>query len=176
MGFNDWTPGVPQFKQRGPSQKVLRRKKLKALRGKEDAEKAIVRRRDKRCRFPLCKCGTYKLNYEVSHGFHKGMGGSPSGGVNIACLMVYLCRARHRASAFAVDVGTLRWRSLTPDQADDAIAWDIRVEDLLRCMPKVNLVASFGEWFELAREASPGRWEPFTPIQREILERLEGYL
>lgn len=42
----------------------------------EERNKAIVRKRDKTCRWPHCDCGRFKLRLEVAHMVDKSLGGS----------------------------------------------------------------------------------------------------
>lgn len=126
-----------------------RARKAAALKREEDANKELVRERDRyRCRFPLCPCHNFNLFLEVSHSEHKGMGGDPSGDRSAPELMILICNWRHRVSRYSIDKKTLRWRPLTADGANGLIAWEARVPWL------------FGEdWREIARELGPGRWD-----------------
>ncbi len=131
----------------------------------ETTEKRKVRRRDNyRCRFPLCGCDRLKLGLEASHGQHKGMGGDPKGTRTRADDMVLLCVHRHQSGSYAVHKGTLRWRYLTPEKANGAIAWDIlRPEQRLHARTK---------WIEVARELRLGMLEVLMPRQADFLEGL----
>jgi hypothetical protein len=118
----------------------LRRRRSGRLARQERANKARARRRDRRCRFPLCPCAGYGLALEVSHLVHKGMGGDPTGERSQPEGMVLLCHWRHKESRWSIDKGTLRWRPLTDRGADGLIAWDIK---------------AMGHWLELAKEVPP---------------------
>lgn len=159
------------------SPKVERFKKRVARETKEDAEKTKVRKRDKRCRFPLCGCAKMKLKIgavalrEVSHSRHKGMGGQPSGTRSVAALMVLLCMARHRQLRFSVDRGTVEWKALTPAGANGPIAWFICVAlSGMQISPHASVERV--KWVEVARESAVGVLEPLTEKQRQILEQL----
>lgn len=107
------------------SRKVARAKKRFTLKTAEDKQKAKVRKRDKRCRFPLCGCKRFNLAQHVSHQHHKGMGGNPAGDRSTADQMILVCSARHKENEFAIDRGTIRWRALTDKGANGPIAWDV---------------------------------------------------
>lgn len=145
-------------------------KKTKADRKKHELDnKAAVRRRDLyRCRFPLCGCHELRLplkaRREVSHSKHKGMGGNPAGDRSAIELMVVLCLHRHQDGAVSIHKGTLRPRFLTPAKFNGPIAWEA---DSSRLWP-----SAAERWIELARETAVQQWEPFTPKQQVILERL----
>jgi hypothetical protein len=155
------------------SPKVERFKKRLTRDTKEDAEKTKVRKRDKRCRFPICGCGKMKLtlgpaaNREVSHSRHKGMGGDPSGERSKAALMVLLCLGRHRQLTFSIDRGTARWRPLTTAGANGPIAWEIDMYVYLKIFKPRG-----ARWVEVARESAPGVLEPLTPDHAKILTQL----
>src|SRR5262245_41830807 len=94
---------MPTFWKTGGSPKVERFKKRMALKADEDAEKAKVRRRDKRCRFPLCGCGRMQLQLDVAHSGplgHKKMGGDPDGHTSVSSNLLLVCRARHKELRF----------------------------------------------------------------------------
>ena len=55
---------------------IARRTSQKEIRAKEEAEKAKVRKRDVKCRWPHCEnCRIWKPRLEVAHVRAKGMGG-----------------------------------------------------------------------------------------------------
>lgn len=124
----------------------------------ERAEKQKVRERDRRCRFPLCRCHLRRTFCEVSHRFHKGSGGDPTGERSKAELMILLCPARHRTSAWSVDQKTLRWTPLTDAGSDGPVAWAFRDKD--------------GSWVEVAREREGDRRWDVVPAHRLLLETL----
>jgi hypothetical protein len=76
---NTWTS--PQPKPIKGSARLERLERRKAVEAEEDANKAQVRRRDQRCRWPHCAfCKRYKnLIPQVAHVVRaKGMGGDPT--------------------------------------------------------------------------------------------------
>lgn len=178
-----WPPtwDGPHFKQPA-SAKVRRGLKREARANKEDSKKQQVRSRDKYCRFPLCGCKRFGLNLEVSHQDHKGMGGNPKEDRSEPEAMIYLCSARHKENVFSVDRKTIRWRALnTRDGARGPVAWDIRVAELRRMVPRTSAVVSLAieslgraKWFELARETAIHVYEPQTAEQAIILAFLKG--
>lgn len=160
-----------------PSRTARKKETLKERADKrleEEREKRKVRRRDRRCRFPLCGCAKLKLRLEVSHDFHKGMGSKD--GVSIADLMVYLCEHRHQHGAISRHAGTMRARYLTPDQYAGPVAWDVDLATLERHVgprPDLRRLANTGTGFlEVAREADVQKLEPLLPWQRALLEQL----
>lgn len=165
-----WPPrwDGPQFKEPGAPSKVLRAQKRIALKAAEDKNKAVVRKRDKTCRFPLCGCRKFQLPLEVSHSQHKGAGGNPAGDRSLPELMIYLCRARHRQNSISIDRGTLRWVALTSAGADGRIHWLI---DWHAASPS-EARATDPKWVTLAFEIAPGIHGPFNPWQREMLHEL----
>jgi len=167
-----WPPtwDKPHFKE-GTSTKVDRFKRRMQAKGKEDAEKQKVRRRDGYCRFPLCGCGRMRLRTEVSHSEHKGMGGNPAGDRSKADLMVLVCHRRHKDGRVAIDKGTLRWRALTARGSNGPIAWDVDLPpscDLYALLPANRK----SPWFELARETAPHTYQPMRDLQIKILKGL----
>lgn len=133
----------------GPTAKARRRKR-RSLSADERREKQKVRDRDRVCRFPRCGCSKsrdpLKRVLTVSHDFHKGMGGDPTGGVSIAPLMVALCKWRHQDAPVSRHAKTLRSVYLTPDQNDGPLAWEV---DLGAVYPGQYRL---GTWFEVGRE------------------------
>ena len=158
---------MTQFPKPMISASLERRRRARAVKAGENGHKAEVRRRDKRCRFPLCGCRSFGISCEVSHSRHKGIGGNPNGDRSNPELMVYLCRARHRELRIALDRGTLRWRALTTDGANGPIAWDVDGEAM-------KLKAPADGWIEVAREIRNGVTEALTPFQRSVLLMLAG--
>lgn len=160
----------------GPTARA-RKKKRAQLVSQERHEKGLVRVRDRRCRFPHCGCqkrgaNPLKAFLTVSHDFHKGMGGDPTGSVSIAALMVALCKWRHQDAPVSRHAGTLRTRYLTPDQNDGPIAFEV---DLSAVYP-IGPYRRGDAWFEVARETfgthgsePPWLLEQLTPEQEEVL-------
>lgn len=162
------------FKPDRVSGKVTRFLKRMDLKKAEDANKGAVRRRDKKCRFPLCGCKKFNFAMHVSHKEHKGMGGDPTGERSVSELMLYVCAARHREHRFSIDKGTLRWRELTDAGANGPIAWEIdtdRLPDAWDFRGLDQAKAGMG-WFEIAIERTPGVFEPFTALQEWLLRKL----
>lgn len=159
--------------QSGKVERALRRRSAKAG---EDEGKRAVRRRDKRCRFPLCGCKRFGLALHVSHSRHKGMGGNPKGDRSQPELMVLVCSARHRENRIAIDRGTVRWRALTAAGADGPIAWDIDAEALQPLgrlpSPEWSKVFLTQGWYEVGRELWPGRLAPIDSVQARVLAEL----
>lgn len=170
MGFQT------NFKEPKGSLKVeraLRRLKHKTA---EDQNKAEVRRRDKRCRFPLCGCRRFALVLHVSHAEHKGMGGNPKGDRSTPDLMVYVCAARHRENRMAIDRGTVRWQPLTPAGANGPIAWEIDGE-ALQPFGHISLLTEQAVWLprgwvEVARETAVGVLAPVAEWQKKTLRQM----
>lgn len=150
-----------------------RRRKANRLELERDErdQKAEVRRRDKRCRFPLCDCSRLSLRLEVSHETHKGMGGNPAGDRSDASTLFLLCVWRHQLGRIARGKGTLKPRYLTDKQANGPVAWMVDLESM-GLFYKLRGMSDDPKWFEVAREISIGVWEPFTNAQLEILTQL----
>lgn len=165
----------PMWKD-GITPKKRRAKRRRELTTEERAEKEQVRRRDKVCRFPLCGCktnpehrfGSMKAVPTVSHDFHKGMGGDPSGKVSIADLMILLCKWRHQDGAVSRHAGTMRTRYLTPDNNDGPVAFEV---DMAAVRPGFYEQRR-GVWFEVARESDVGVVGTLTDEQRAVLDEL----
>ncbi len=164
-------------KKPGPTAKA-RAAKHRTAAADERANKREVRERDRLCRFPRCGCNRPHTHYmkrvlTVSHDFHKGMGGDPSGSVSIPSLMLLLCKWRHQDAPVSRDRKTLRTRYLTPDHNDGPIAFEI---DLHALDPDRYVTA--GLWVEVAREtyveggSGTLRLEPLSREQDEILDEL----
>lgn len=157
---------MPSFPKPMRSATVDRRKKRSLLKRAEDAAMAKVRRRDKKCRFPLCGCRKLGLTLHVSHQRHRGMGGNPAGDRTVPELMVLVCSARHRELPISIDRGTVRWRPLTEDGANGPIAWDLNAS-LVRGYPLSSTESS--DWFQIAEEIAPGVLIEPTANERSIL-------
>lgn len=140
--------------------KKKERQSKAALKQAEARAKAWVRRRDRVCRFPLCRCREIGLTLEVSHHLHKGMGGNPEGDRNTPENMVLLCTHRHRDGRISRHHGTLRVRFLTRHGFEGPVAW------------MVDWGTTGTRWVEVARESAPGVWEPLTAHQADILSDL----
>lgn len=122
----------------------------------EETEKRAVRRRDKRCRFPLCGCHRLGLRLEVSHDVHKGAGGNPTGDRSDRRSMILLCVHRHQDGLVSRHKGTLR------------------ILPLVRGLGFEGPVRFMWNTIELARESAPGVLEPLTEEQRARLLILAG--
>lgn len=166
----DWTPG-PHFKEPAGSPKVARALKRMDAKAKEDKEKGKVRKRDKRCRFPMCGCKKFHLRLDVSHKEHKGMGGNRTGDRSQPEKMIYVCSARHRENRFSIDRGTIEWRPLTIDGANGPVAWYADVDTQGLGFAELGISTTDG-WFLLATERSIGVYEPVSDLQLELLRRL----
>lgn len=105
----------------------------------------------------------------VSHDFHKGMGGDPTGKVSIAALMILLCKWRHQDAPVSRHAGTMQTRYLTPDNNDGPVAFLV---DLHALYP--DLHTKSGIWFEVARESEVGviDEDKLTYEQAEVLRDL----
>jgi hypothetical protein len=145
-----WTK--PHFKNDERKSVMERRLKKMATDLSERQNKAAVRKRDKKCRFPLCECKKWRRRTEVSHREHKGKGGGSA-----TDNMILLCTCRHRENRVSIHQGNLQWDPLTKAGADGPIEW--------RELHGTT-------WISLAKEVSVGQWAPFTSSQRVRLERL----
>lgn len=170
------------FKGKRVTQKQARAKKARVLSTNERAAKQEVRDRDRNCRFPLCRCrdlwkyatGKALVNFmpTVSHDFHKGMGGDPTGAVSIPSLMVLLCMWRHQNAPVSRHAGTLKSRYLTPDSYDGPVAWLVDLKALYPGMYSAPV------WVEVGREhyveggSGVLRLEPLTLDQETWLKEL----
>lgn len=158
------------FKEPPVSAKVRRRRKHQDRQSVEQDQMQAVRRRDKYCRFPLCGCGKFRLQLEVSHREHRGMGGDLTGERSHPDLLLLLCSARHRENIVAIDRGSLRWLEIGRDAADDPlIAWEV---DRHAIEPHYLARSDEPVWMELARETALHVFEPFTHEQLAILRTL----
>lgn len=109
----------------------------------------LVRERDGKCRFPHCRCSDSSLTrMEVAHrsGFHRGMGGNPTGDRSTTPLMLYLCHFRHQDASFSLHRGTLRWTPVDDAVgADGCIVWE-RKDAWNRWVPFAQERTPHGEW------------------------------
>ena len=155
---------MTSFPKTGQLPKVARRLKRVAQKARETAEMRAVRRRDRRCRFPLCGCAKFGLPLDCSHQQHRGSGGNPRGDRTDRRTTVLVCRHRHRIGRVSLDKGTLRWKASTKAGADGPIAWwgDCKV---LGIPPEVGEI-------ELASEVRPGQLAPLERWQQTLLEDL----
>jgi hypothetical protein len=163
----EWKKAIVTMKRA----RAARRRKLVI---KERGEKGKVRHRDGKCRFPRCGCqaprtNPFKAILTVSHDFHKGMGGNPSGDVSIAALMILLCKWRHQDGPVSRHAGTMQTRYLTPDNNNGPVAFLI---DLHALYPEEHYKR--GTWYEVARETSVGEIdeEMLTEEQARVLKDL----
>lgn len=165
------TFGRPIKKKPGGTAKrrAARDRKLKR---EERENKAFVRARDGdghghlarqtgRCRFPLCGCHERGFFVEVSHKFHKGMGGDPTGERSQPEVMICLCNWRHKEAKFSIDKKNLRWIPIDDVAgANGPVIWEMFLLD--------------AGWFELAREVGVQILEALTPRGDTILNDLAG--
>ena len=135
-----------------------------------------VRELDGYCRFPECDCGCpaprergYPL--EVSHRFHRGMGGNPAGDRTTPGGLILLCRPRHQGPIWSVDRGTLRWLPLTEQLSRGPVVWQVHITlgDLMSLYPDAE---SQDPWQEIAREIAPHIFEPRSVLQAQVLARI----
>lgn len=158
-----WTG--PNFKT-GITPKKERLKRAASSKKKEISEKTKAKRRDRRCRFPLCGCHRHGFALHAAHFIqHKGMGGNPTNTRSTADKLITVCAPRHREHPISLDRGAIQCEPI-----DAALGAD---------GPVVWYLTGFGEKvypgkrrFEVAREVRPGVLEPLTDTQRTILKRL----
>lgn len=158
----DWPPrwDGPHWKPDG-EQKAERQGLRRRRRDKEQDAKREVRRQDRYCRFPLCGCDRAKLQWEVAHLQHKGMGGNPAGDRSDPSRLIYLCTARHQTGLVSLHAGTLEIEPLTSDGTRGPCSFRIRQGDT---------------WVEVGREHALHEFDPFTPEQRRVLIELATQL
>lgn len=91
-------PDLPAFAFQKPAkgdyllERKAERRKVEAF---EEAEKAKVRKRDQKCRWPGCDCAKKELRLEVAHLHDKAMGGD-HGLRSTADQMILLCFVKHQ--------------------------------------------------------------------------------
>lgn len=158
-----WTK--PNFKT-PIAKKVVSGLRRKARVSKEQAQMQAVRKEDRFCRFPLCGCKAFKLRQDVCHTVHRGVGGNPAGDRSDTAFLILLCSARHRENIVSLDRKTMRIRPLTRLGLRGPCAFDVDAQALL---PRARV-----RWVEVGREKARHYFEPFTPEQRVILEKLKG--
>lgn len=162
----------------GSTSRVQRRQKRASEKTAEDKNKGEVRRRDKKCRFPICGCRKLKILPHVAHSQHKGIGGNPAGDRSAPERMIYVCACRHRENVVSLDRGTLRWRELEKGRgAAGPVAWDIALDaipDRLRTRRIGATPPWMKGWRELWRETSNGKGIPTDGNALEILKWLSS--
>src|SRR3990167_729001 len=158
----------PHWKPSRTARKIAQTQTRLDRQSHERREKALARRRDRFCRFPLCGCRRLGLATEVSHQVHKSQGGNPAGDRSRANGLILLCRHRHQDGAVSRHAGTLRAVALTPEGMNGPIAWEV---DASAVYPELKPFET--GWFEIAREeGGPQHWLLFTAEQRAALELL----
>jgi hypothetical protein len=104
------------------------RDRRKAVRDYEDEQKAIVRKRDRVCRWPHCehcakaKRDGYAMPLEVAHLVAKGMGGDHRTRSS-ADQMMLLCRPTHQYGPDSLEQHGRRIEPLTPAGTNGACAF-----------------------------------------------------
>lgn len=163
MSLFTWEPGTTHFKPSAMESRNARIKSKTEKTNHETREKAKVRKRDKRCRFPDCGCRGLRM--EVAHIVAKSLlDPSDSSG------MIFLCVQRHQDGVISLHHKTLRIAYLTDQRANGPIAFEI---DASYVAPKEGEPRQpTGTWIELARERSIGVLEKLTPIQAALVARL----
>lgn len=148
--------------------KLERRQRRLDRSAKEDGAKKAVRKRDKRCRFPLCRCDRLGLRQEASHREHKGMGGDPDGHTSMSANMLLLCISRHQGSRVSIHKGTLRWLPLDAARgANGPVIWQVDTWAL------GGRDQTLGDgWLEVAREIKPGVLDALAGWQDQLLREL----
>ena len=160
------------FKKPRIAQKVLRATKRQERDAKEEKNKREVRRRDKRCRFPLCGCHRFKLALHVAHLAHKGMGGDPDGERSLPPYMIQVCIARHREHHFSLDKKTIKCEPLTNLGTNGPVRWWVRRDDLVDAFGVAAGRGRVSKWLELAVEWRPGQLESLSAWQHQALTLL----
>lgn len=96
---------------------TARAKKARTVTAGERANKAVVRQRDRVCRWPDCDCGELAgfewSRQEVAHLDDKGMGGDPTLLRSQPNAMIQLCRWQHQGP-FGLHSGRAKVERLTP--------------------------------------------------------------
>lgn len=168
-----WPPrwDGPQFKGAKTS-RVSKRVARAKQRIDEDRNKQAVRRRDKRCRFPMCGCRKLKIQPHVAHLEHKGMGGNPEGDRSQPEKMILVCACRHRENAVSLDRGTLACVPLTADGTAGPVKWLIQTSEVPTRFTRHGERYLTPDWLELFREDAIGRGVPSPGRTPEILRWL----
>ena len=123
---------------------IERKTRRKAEVAFEDTEKAKVRKRDGRCRWPRCEaCKRFKPRLEVAHVKAKGMGGD-NGQRSTADQMILLDYLTHQG-ANGLEQHGLKIQPLTKAGTDGPC--DFWAQDVS------------GHWFLVAREVAPFVYE-----------------
>lgn len=167
------------FKPERVMDKVRRHIKRREVISKTERVMQEVRREDRYCRFPECRCGRLKLVLEVAHAGadgHRGAGGDPLLIRTTPENLILLCQPRHRKHKFAVDKKTLRAEPLTDDGLRGPVQWWIDLDVIEPMLPPANRLFKWGDhgqkWLLLAVETRPHTFLPFTPEQAAILKLL----
>lgn len=152
---------------------VERRRRKLTREKREQQAMAAVRKRDKGCRFPRCRCRRVGIRLEVSHAEHRGMGGNPSGDRTDPATMVQVCAWRHTQGVFSIDKGTLRWVPMSVLGANGHIQWQIDIALFHYYMNGGERPAT-PKWMAIAEEA-PGQLGVavgLSEMQENLLTRL----
>jgi hypothetical protein len=113
MANPDLVPGRLQKDPKG-THWIKGRERRKAVRKHEDEQKALVRARDGRCRWPHCEnCRAFKPRLEVAHLVAKGQGGD-HGTRSTADQMVLLDFLTHQSGPLSLEQHGRRIVPLTP--------------------------------------------------------------
>lgn len=153
----------------------LAQKEARASRVKhEKDQKALVRRRDKKCRFPFCGCKGLGLALHVSHEeAHKGMGGDPGLERSWSSQMLLLCSHRHQDGIISRHRGNLRTEPVTERGADGPVKFVIDVSALpVDLQPSGYRMFANSPWRDIAVESSPGVIAPLTGWQTAVIAEL----
>jgi len=175
------------FKKGRTALKLARESRRREIEAYEERNKALVRRRDKRCRFPRCGCQrlgvTMKAQREVSHERHKGMGGDPGMVRSETDAMILLCRHRHQDAVVSRTRGTLRAEPLLVIGFDGPLRWMIDtgcaadLMDLCGVYPATverlhKLVDSGKRFVVLATESAVGQCMVGADWQEWLIDKL----
>jgi len=128
----------PNFKGRRITTKMARAKKAAVNRKAEREAKAIVRARDRVCRFPG---GNHAWPLEVAHLQHKGMGGNPAGDRSVPEKMILLCRGHHQSGPVSLHRGTLKVEPLTDAGTNGEVRFHAWRPDLVVIPEMVRVVS-----------------------------------
>lgn len=118
-------PKVARVRAQTRERAARRRKNIRT----EQGAKAVVRARDVRCRFPLCRCHERGLALEVAHFRHKSMGGNPTMDRTTPDIMILVCSLRHQHGLWSMHRRTIFPWALTPDGFDGPVAWFVHKND-----------------------------------------------
>lgn len=162
-----------KFPKSGVPAKVVRRNRRDQLAGVENKHKTAVRKADKRCRFPLCGCGHFRIVLHVAHLTHKGAGGDPTSQRSLPSRMLVLCASRHRENRISLDKGTLRVQPLTRAGTRGPCAFLVDMDAFVAAFNRIRDRKTI-KWFEVGRERAVGVFDPFTEPQRDVLQTLQA--